>query len=58
MSVTSTGRVLISNQLSPGTPDGQVRLRYGGGNPCTDCDLTVTSNLGSSITVFLGKAIY
>jgi hypothetical protein len=58
VSVTSTGRVLISNQQNTGTPDGHVGLRYGGGNPCTNCDLTVTNNLGSAITVFLGKPIY
>ena len=61
VSVTSTGRVLISNQLNTGgTPDGHVGLRYHGGYPCPfgGCDLTVTNNLGSSVTVFLGKPIY
>ena len=61
VSVTSTGRVLVSNQLNTGgTPDGHVGLRYHGGYPCPfgGCDLTVTNNLGSSVTVFLGKPIY
>ena len=60
VSVTSTGRVLISNQLNTGTPDGHVGLRHSGGYPCPfgGCDLTVTNNLGSSVTVFLGKPIY
>ena len=60
VSVTSTGRVLISNQQNTGTPDGHVGLRHSGGYPCPfgGCDLTVTNNLGSSVTVFLGKPIY
>ena len=60
VSVTSTGRVLISNQQNTGTADGHVGLRHSGGYPCPfgGCDLTVTSNLGSSVTVFLGKPIY
>ena len=60
-SVTSTGRVLISNRPnSQATPDGRVVLRGSGGYPCPvgGCDLTVTNNLGSSVTVFLGKPIY
>ena len=59
-SVTSTGRVLISNQLNVGTPDGHVGLRYHGGYPCPfgGCDLTVTNNLGLSGTVFLGPPKY
>ena len=60
VSVTSTGRVLISNQLNTGTPDGHVGLRHSGGYPCPfgGCDLTVTNSLGSSVTVFLGKPVY
>jgi len=60
VSVTSTGRVLISNQLNTGTPDGHVGLRHGGGYPYPfgGCDLTVTNSLGSSVTVFLGRPIY
>jgi len=62
VSVTSTGRVLISNQ--PRTAyypiDGSLVVRKGTGYPCPlgGCDLTVTNNLGSSVTVFLGKPIY
>jgi Putative Ig domain len=60
VSVTSTGRVLISNQLNVGTPDGHVGLRHAGGYPCPfgGCDLTVTNNLGFSGTVFLGPPKY
>jgi hypothetical protein len=60
VSVTSTGRVLISNQQNTGTPDGHVGLRHSGGYPCPlgGCDLTVTNSLGSSVTVFLGRPIY
>jgi hypothetical protein len=62
VSVTSTGKVLISNhQEAVGYPiDGHLVLRGGGGYPCPSggCDLTVTNNLGSSVTVFLGKPIY
>jgi hypothetical protein len=62
VSVTSTGRVLISNQ--PRTAyypiNGSLVVRKGMGYPCPfgGCDLTVTNNLGSSVTVFLGKPIY
>lgn len=62
VSVTSTGRVLISN--APRIPyypiDGSFVVRRGVGYPCPfgGCDLTVTNNLGSSATVFLGKPIY
>jgi hypothetical protein len=63
VSVTSTGRVLISSQ--PRTAyypiDGSFVVRKGMGYPCplrTGCDLTVTNNLGSSVTVLLGKPIY
>jgi len=61
-SVTATGRVLFSN--APRTAyypiDGSWVVRGGGGYPCPfgGCDLTVTNNLGSSVTVFLGKPIY
>jgi len=54
--------VLISNQ--PRTAyypiDGSLVVRKGTGYPCPlgGCDLTVTNNLGSSVTVFLGKPIY
>jgi len=62
VSVTSTGRVLISNhQEAVGYPiDGHLVLRTRVGYPCPfgGCDLTVTNNLGSSATVFLGKPIY
>ena len=58
VSVTSTGRVIISNQQNTGTPDGHVGLRYHGGDPCIKCDLTVTNNLGFSGTVFLGLPQY
>ena len=62
VSVTSTGRVLISNQKAgAGYPiDGSLVVRKGMGYPCPfgGCDLTVTNNLGSSVTVFLGKPIY
>jgi hypothetical protein len=62
VSVTSTGWVLISNHPE-GTfypIDGSLSLRTGTGYPCPfgGCDLTVTDNLGSSATVFLGKPIY
>ena len=62
VSVTSTGRVLISNQ--PKTTyypiDGSLVVRKGMGYPCPfgGCDLTVINSLGSSVTVFLGKPIY
>jgi len=40
--------------------DGSQVVRGGGGYPCPfgGCDLTVTNNLGSSVTVFLGKPTY
>jgi hypothetical protein len=62
VSVTSTGRVLFSN--APRIPyypiDGSQVVRGGSGYPCPfgGCDLTVTNNLGSSATVFLGKPTY
>jgi len=62
VSVTSTGRVLVSNhQEAAGYPiDGHLAVLGGGGYPCPfgGCDLTVTNNLGSSATVFLGKPTY
>ena len=59
VSVTSTGRVLISNQKG-GLSDGFLTLRRSGGYPCPigGCDLTVTNSLGSTATVFLPKPIY
>jgi hypothetical protein len=40
--------------------DGSQVVRGGSGYPCPfgGCDLTVTNNLGSSATVFLGKPTY
>ena len=62
VSVTSTGRVLISNQPRAAyyPIDGSLVVRKGMGYPCPfgGCDLTVTNNLGSSVTVFLGKPTY
>jgi hypothetical protein len=62
VSVTSTGRVLIANQPSRTTYpiNGTQILQKGTGYPCPfgGCDLTVTNNLGSSVTVFLGKPVY
>ena len=62
VSVTSTGRVLISNQPSRITYpiDGFLIVQTHIGYPCPfgGCDLTVTNNLGSSATVFLGKPTY
>jgi hypothetical protein len=61
VSVTSTGRVLISNQRAAYVAfDGSLVLKTTTGYPCPvgGCDLTVTNNLGSTATVFLGKPIY
>ena len=62
VSVTSTGRVLFSNLPSRTTYpiDGFLVVQIHSGYPCPfgGCDLTVTNNLGSSVTVFLGKPIY
>ena len=62
VSVTSTGRVLISNQpkITYYPIDGSLVVRKGMGYPCPfgGCDLTVTNNLGSSATVLLGKPTY
>ena len=62
VSVTSTGRVLISNapRIAYYPIDGSQIVRGGGGYPCPfgGCDLTVTNNLGSSEMVFLGKPTY
>ena len=62
VSVTSTGRVLFSNapRIAYYPIDGSQVVRGGSGYPCPfgGCDLTVTNNLGSSATVFLGKPIY
>jgi hypothetical protein len=62
VSVTSTGRVLISSQpkLTTYPIDGTVIVRNGTGYPCPfgGCDLTVTNSLGSSTTVHLGPPTY
>jgi hypothetical protein len=62
VSVTSTGRVLISNapRIAYYPIDGSQVVRRGVGYPCPfgGCDLAVTNNLGSSATVFLGKPTY
>jgi hypothetical protein len=62
VSVTSTGRVLITNKprLTTYPIDGTVIVRTGTGYPCPfgGCDLTVTNSLGSSATVHLGPPNY
>ena len=62
VSVTSTGRVLIANQPSRTTYpiDGFLVVQAHIGYPCplSGCDLTVTNNLGSSVTVKLGPPSY
>jgi hypothetical protein len=63
VSVTSTGRVVISNQPSRTTYpiDGFLIVAAHTGYPCpqlSGCDLTVTNNLGSSVTVHLGPPSY
>ena len=62
VSVTSTGRVIVSNARSRiGYPDaGQVIVNTGGGAPCgeSSCLLTVTNSLGSSLTITLPKPVY
>ena len=62
VSVTSTGRVLISNQPNYSTADdGFLELNYHGNDPCgtlNSCNLTVTNSLGSSVTVTLPPARY
>jgi hypothetical protein len=62
VSVTSTGRVLISNQPSRVTYpiDGFLIVQTHIGYPCplNGCDLTVTNSLGSSVTVKLGPPSY
>jgi len=62
VSVTSTGRVLFSNLPSRTTYpiDGFLVVQIHSGYPCPfgGCDLTVTNNLGSSVTVFLGPPKY
>ena len=61
-SVTSTGEVLFSNQPNRSTADdGFLELNGGGIDPCgvlNSCNLTVTNNLGSSVTITLGPAKY
>jgi hypothetical protein len=62
VSVTSTGRVLISNQPSRVTYpiDGFLIVQTHTGYPCpgNGCDLTVTNSLGTSVTVHLGPPSY
>jgi hypothetical protein len=62
VSVTSTGKALISNQPNYSTADdGFLELNYHGNDPCgalNSCNLTVTNSLGSSVTVTLGPAKY
>ena len=62
VSVTSTGRVLISNQPSRTTYpiDGFLIVQTHIGYPCplNGCDLTVTNSLGSTVTVHLGPPSY
>ena len=62
VSVTSTGKVLISNQPNYSTADdGFLNVNYHGNDPCgvlNSCNLTVTNSLGSSVTVTLGPAKY
>jgi hypothetical protein len=36
----------------------RARERAAGGDPCINCDLTVTNSLGSSLTVTLPKPVY
>ena len=62
VSVTSTGRVLISSQPSRTTYpiDGFLLVTDHVGDPCgfSPCNLTVTNSLGSSVTVKLGPPSY
>ena len=62
VSVTSTGKALISSQPNYSTADdGFLELNYHGNDPCgalNSCNLTVTNSLGSSVTVTLGPATY
>ena len=62
VSVTSTGKTLISNQPNYSTADdGTLALHYHGNDPCgalNSCNLTVTNSLGSSVTVTLPPATY
>ena len=62
VSVTSTSRVLFSNLPSRTTYpiDGFLVVQIHSGYPCPfgGCDLTVTNNLGSSVTVFLWPPKY
>jgi len=57
VSVTSTGRVIFSNLPSRTTYpiDGFLLVTDHVGDPCgfSSCNLTVTNNLGSSVTVTL-----
>jgi hypothetical protein len=62
VSVTSTGRVIFSNLPSRTTYpiDGFLLVQDHVGDPCgfSSCNLTVTNNLGSSVTVALPPPIY
>jgi hypothetical protein len=60
--VISTGRVVFSNLPSRTTYpiDGFLLVQDHVGDPCgvSSCDLTVTNNLGSSVTVTLPRPSY
>jgi len=62
VSVTSTGKALISSQPNYSTADdGFLELNYHGNDPCgalNSCNLTLANSLGSSVTVTLGPATY
>ena len=62
VSVTSTGKALISNQPNSSTADdGFLELNAHLNDPCgasNSCNLTVKNSLGSSVTVTLGPATY
>jgi hypothetical protein len=62
VSVTSTRKVLISNQPNYSTADdGVLALHYHGNDPCgvlNSCNLTVTNSFGSSVTITLPPGSY
>ena len=62
VSVTSTGKALISNRPNYSiADDGFLELNYHSNDPCgalNSCNLTVTDNLGSSVTVTFPPASY